>query len=176
VQKTHHDETGVTVETVFLHSSGQEISGGLLHVPAPKNDPQGYGSALTYCRRYSLMAACGIAPEDDDGQAASRPPAPRSEPPRPPDPPKRTWKDAVAEISDVETAGKVSKQLHEHFAPHGADPHDTIMRQLLARIAMLVGEGKIDETNGASISQIIREWIIKPTEIEDTERQAGVRF
>jgi hypothetical protein len=45
---------------------------GKLHVPAAKQDPQGYGSALTYARRYSLMAACGIAPEDDDGNAASR--------------------------------------------------------------------------------------------------------
>jgi hypothetical protein len=45
---------------------------GKLHVPAAKQDPQGYGSALTYARRYSLMAACGIAPEDDDGNAATR--------------------------------------------------------------------------------------------------------
>jgi hypothetical protein len=45
---------------------------GILHVPASKQDPQGYGSALTYARRYSLMAACGIAPEDDDGNQASR--------------------------------------------------------------------------------------------------------
>jgi hypothetical protein len=48
---------------------------GKLHVPASKQDPQGYGSALTYARRYSLMAACGIAPEDDDGNAASRKPS-----------------------------------------------------------------------------------------------------
>jgi len=49
------------------------MSGGRLHVPASKQDPQGYGSALTYARRYSLQAACGIAPEDDDGNAASKP-------------------------------------------------------------------------------------------------------
>ncbi len=45
-------------------------------VPANKQDPQGYGSALTYARRYSLMAVCGIAPEDDDGNAASKPKKP----------------------------------------------------------------------------------------------------
>lgn len=72
IQQTHEDATGVTVETIFLHESGEQISSGKLHVPASKQDPQGYGSALTYCRRYSLMAACGIAPEDDDGNAASR--------------------------------------------------------------------------------------------------------
>ena len=72
VQKCHESDTGVNVETLLLHESGESLSCGVLHVPASKQDPQGYGSALTYARRYSLMAACGIAPEDDDGNAASR--------------------------------------------------------------------------------------------------------
>lgn len=71
-QETFEDATGVTVETVLLHESGESIRCGKLHVPASKQDPQGYGSALTYARRYSLMAACGIAPEDDDGNAATK--------------------------------------------------------------------------------------------------------
>ena len=75
IQKTHPHEGGVCVETLFAHESGESLSAGLLSVPAPKHDPQGYGSALTYARRYSLMAACGIAPEDDDGNAASQKPA-----------------------------------------------------------------------------------------------------
>ena len=73
-QETYEDMTGVTVETVFLHESGESLRGGKLHVPASKQDPQGYGSALTYARRYSIMAACGISGEDDDGNAASRKP------------------------------------------------------------------------------------------------------
>ena len=72
MQICHESASGVLVETIFLHASGESISGGKLHVPSAKNDPQGYGSALTYARRYSLMAACGIAPEDDDGNAASK--------------------------------------------------------------------------------------------------------
>jgi hypothetical protein len=71
VQETSLDETGVTVETVLLHESGESMRFGKLHVPASKSDPQGYGSALTYCRRYSLCASMGIAPEDDDGNAAA---------------------------------------------------------------------------------------------------------
>lgn len=71
-QETFEDATGVTVETVFMHESGEAMRCGKLHVPAAKQDPQGYGSALTYARRYSLMAACGIAPEDDDGNAAAK--------------------------------------------------------------------------------------------------------
>jgi hypothetical protein len=72
MQPCHESESGVTVETLFVHESGETFSAGKLHVPASKQDPQGYGSALTYARRYSLMAACGIAPEDDDGNAASK--------------------------------------------------------------------------------------------------------
>jgi hypothetical protein len=74
VQRTSLDDSGVTVETVFLHESGEMLECGKLHVPSIKHDPQGYGSALTYARRYSLMAACGIAPEDDDGNAGSKQP------------------------------------------------------------------------------------------------------
>ena len=70
IQIPHECESGVTVETLFIHESGETLSAGRLHVPATKQDAQGYGSALTYARRYSLMAACGIAPEDDDGNAA----------------------------------------------------------------------------------------------------------
>lgn len=72
IQRTSEDSTGVTVETIFVHESGEMMECGKLHVPASKQDAQGYGSALTYARRYSLMAACGIAPEDDDGNGASK--------------------------------------------------------------------------------------------------------
>jgi hypothetical protein len=78
-QETFDVQDGVTVETCFLHESGETLRMGKLHVPAAKHDPQGYGSALTYARRYSLMAACGIAAEDDDGNAASRKPSQRPE-------------------------------------------------------------------------------------------------
>jgi len=73
IQQTHECENGVKVSTVLVHESGEQMSFGILHVPASKQDAQGYGSALTYARRYSLMAACGIAPEDDDGNAAAKP-------------------------------------------------------------------------------------------------------
>ena len=77
-QVCHENTDGVVVETKFLHESGEEWSGGRLFVPATKKDAQSFGSALSYARRYSLMAACGIAPEDDDGNAASAPAAPHA--------------------------------------------------------------------------------------------------
>lgn len=65
-------EGGVQVETVLHHSSGEHLSLGSLFVPANKQDAQGYGSALTYARRYALVTAFGVPVEDDDGNAASR--------------------------------------------------------------------------------------------------------
>jgi hypothetical protein len=74
IQQNQPSPDGVIVETIFLHESGESLNCGQLFVPANKHDAQGFGSALTYARRYSLMAACGIAPEDDDGNTASRRP------------------------------------------------------------------------------------------------------
>jgi hypothetical protein len=72
LQRNYDCPDGVMVETVFVHETGEMLETGIVHFPAVKKDPQGYASALTYARRYSLMAACGIAPEDDDGNAASK--------------------------------------------------------------------------------------------------------
>lgn len=56
--------------TRFIHGD----SGETMETPVPlimgKMDMQGLGSAMTYARRYGLMALAGIAPEDDDGNAA----------------------------------------------------------------------------------------------------------
>ena len=70
VQGVQDAENGVAVETMLLHSSGQWIS-STLRLPASKEDAQGYGSAITYGRRYGLMAICGVPAEDDDGNAAT---------------------------------------------------------------------------------------------------------
>jgi len=60
------------LRTTLLHSSGQSISGDYLIKPT-KEDPQAYGSAYTYARRYSLAAMVGVISEDDDGNLASTP-------------------------------------------------------------------------------------------------------
>lgn len=72
VQLLRSTQGGVEVETILMHASGQQIS-DVFAVPASKNDAQGYGSAATYARRYALMAMVGVAPEDDDGNAAVGP-------------------------------------------------------------------------------------------------------
>ena len=60
----------VFVETTMLHTSGEYIS-GVIGMKPVKSDPQSVGSCITYCRRYGLQALSGVAPEDDDGNAAS---------------------------------------------------------------------------------------------------------
>lgn len=66
------DPEVVAVTTVLGHTSGQWISSRIVMRPT-KSDPQGVGSALTYCRRYALAAMVGVCPEDDDGNIASAP-------------------------------------------------------------------------------------------------------
>lgn len=71
-QETSPSEDGVIVETVVLHATGEERRFGQLYLPANKRDAQGFGSALTYAKRYSVLTALGIPTEDDDGNAAVR--------------------------------------------------------------------------------------------------------
>jgi hypothetical protein len=64
-------ELGHVVKTILYHESGESIE---CSVPLllGKQDMQGLGSAITYARRYGLMSMAGIAPEDDDGNAAAK--------------------------------------------------------------------------------------------------------
>ena len=59
--------------TKLTHAESGQWQSSLLVMPLPKADPQGYGSAMTYARRYALSALLGMVTEDDDdGEAASR--------------------------------------------------------------------------------------------------------
>jgi len=61
----------MTLTTQLSHESGEWMR-CTLSIPLTKADAQGYGSAVTYARRYALAAVVGVCPEDDDGNAASR--------------------------------------------------------------------------------------------------------
>jgi|TARA_A100000172_G_scaffold34603_1_gene20945 hypothetical protein len=70
LQKVYLADNGQCVETEF-HGHGAVVSGGKVYVVADKKTPQGYGSALTYAKRYSLQTACGLPTgDDDDGNQA----------------------------------------------------------------------------------------------------------
>jgi hypothetical protein len=71
VQMPRYFENEMRLVTRIVHSSGQWLEDDGFPLLLGKQDMQGLGSATTYARRYGLMAAVGIAPEDDDGNAAS---------------------------------------------------------------------------------------------------------
>ncbi|HGF8314817.1 TPA: ERF family protein [Enterococcus faecium] len=71
-QEATSKENSVLVATHVFHESGQFISFDPLALPATKSDAQGFGSAVTYAKRYSLAAVFGVtSDEDDDGNKAT---------------------------------------------------------------------------------------------------------
>jgi len=101
-QVTLECDNGAMVETFYL-GHGTEISAGVIHIPADKRNAHGFGSALTYARRYGLQTAFGLAPEDDDGNAAVE-----SQP-----------KDGGSKITDEQFA-EINRQLDELEADKAA--------------------------------------------------------
>jgi hypothetical protein len=70
VQAPEPCDTGIQLRTMLLHKSGEWID-SVLVIPAAQQSPQGYGSAMSYARRYALAAMLGVVSEDDDAEAAS---------------------------------------------------------------------------------------------------------
>ena len=60
----------ISLTTRMCHISGEWVEDVIAMKPV-KPDPQSVGSLITYMRRYSLQSFVGVAPEDDDGNAAS---------------------------------------------------------------------------------------------------------
>jgi len=78
VQRAGKDDLGHFVETSFQHVTGQSFE-SRVYLIIDKNNMQGFGSAMTYAKRYGLLGLAGIEPDedvsDDDGNKASNPPA-----------------------------------------------------------------------------------------------------
>lgn len=102
------DKETLCLVTRFIHAeSGQWIEASFF-MPLQKIDPQGMGSAITYARRYSLMAMLGMAAEDDDAEAAmnrsappGQQPAPQRPAPRNPAPAQGMSEDGLPSLRDV---------------------------------------------------------------------------
>lgn len=74
VQRFASEQAAPVLITELIHAeSGQSISSTLPIVSKDPSDPQKLGGAITYARRYSLLALLGLSPEDDDGNAAAQP-------------------------------------------------------------------------------------------------------
>lgn len=58
-----------SLKTILAHKSGEWIA-GMYPLKAVKDDPQGFGSCITYAKRYAYAAICGVITDDDDGEGA----------------------------------------------------------------------------------------------------------
>ncbi|MDX2015538.1 MAG: ERF family protein [Myxococcaceae bacterium] len=77
LQQVHVADGAVTVTTRLCHVAGHEERLDL-ELPVAQRTAQGIGSAITYGRRYGIMALVGVSTDDDDdGQAAGAPPPPQ---------------------------------------------------------------------------------------------------
>lgn len=109
---------GVLYSTTFMHTSGEWITASLPLVLS-KNDMQGLGSAVSYCRRYLLAGMAGVIQEDDDGNAASRPQAQATKKPAPSAPPVQAAKARVQqEFPGVEDSYETESSYVVPFGKH----------------------------------------------------------
>ena len=136
IQELTSDERGVGCLTILSHKSGQWMEIGPLYMPVGKADPQGFGSASTYCKRYSLMAVCGcVGDEDDDGNAASHRPAKASTEPQKPSPTQALTEAATVAQGGTEALkawfGGLTKSEREAIA---ASPEWTSIKAAAAKV------------------------------------------
>lgn len=116
VQFPINDGDKIGVETILMHESGEWLINRFT-VKASKQDAQGAGSVITYCRRYGLQAVAGIPSEDDDGNASS---SNNNSPEKP-------TKDDLSWVSAIKQNPENAKQINDPV--------------YLAKIQMFIKEG-----------------------------------
>jgi hypothetical protein len=130
------DPDSVAIMTMLLHTSGEWMMFSPLVLPHGRT-AQETGSAITYGRRYSLLAVLGLAAEDDDGASAaprqSRPannrqpersaPAPKK--PTPPSPEEEEIRRMLAEVN-TETAKAIKSDFMSEFGKLADLPKDKV--------------------------------------------------
>lgn len=135
VQLPRADGPTVTMETRLMHASGQWVEGELTAV-AKDDGPQSIGSLVTYLRRYMLQAVTGVAPDDDDGNAA------QGDEPRAAKP-KSAPKSAAKEVAET----------------HGLKTGDQIQKP--AKSWMQLGEELVNRANNFELVHTCEAWIVE---------------
>ena len=113
LQAVQSDERGASVGTILLHISGEFILSETPVRSKDDNDPQKMGSGITYAKRYALQAICGLPTEDDDGNAAAKPPKKPVKPPKKPAKP--------AKEVDADTVAGAREELSMLIEKHKID-------------------------------------------------------
>lgn len=190
IQTPVFEDYGIFLETVLMHSSGQWII-GRFPLKFAKDDMQGYGTSVTYARRFGLQAIIGIAAEDDDGNLASGKlvPPPHQPAPKPPAPapipaPSASPLAAVskpnafAKARDQAQAATRSQELEKLIETSGK----WTKKQVSDYMMMFVGKNKpgdYTDSEWASLREVVlskdpevmtnnpRALIPKPKQIED---------
>jgi ERF superfamily len=139
------DDGSADLITTLAHSSGQWIS-GRYPLKAIKQDPQGIGSAMTYARRYALMAIVGIVTDDDDDgeQAMGRHAQTQS---RPTPPPPKHSDDDFYQGSTLPFIPPVTPKMKAAFEKNEAED---IKRQLEATLPQ--PERPVADDNGVYVN------------------------
>lgn len=132
-----HGDAGVCVITLMMHSSGQWIRSRLF-VPASKKDAQGFGSALSYARRYALASICNIATDDDDdGNQAARPSIAKAAPQAPVAGVVEGFLRRIEDAEDQSTLAVIGRDVQE--SPLG-EADRTVVRDAYVSKAKKVGK------------------------------------
>ncbi len=135
--ENHGTAAQLGLVTKLVHAESGQWQSSLLVMPLPKADPQGYGSALTYARRYALSALVGIVAEDDDdaegaltGKAIKKEKASRQE--KPPTGPQGGCRKAGAQSSG-------ESSLQGQPPPASEQPHKPPSHAALSDLPRLDG-------------------------------------
>ena len=148
MQPAYDDETGRYVKTIFVHGDTCETAECRVPLIVQKNDMQGYGSASTYARRYGLMGMAGIAPEDDDGNAAAKAP-PGQEAPTPQGPPQHAIDAAKSSLENADTLDRL-KDIFTDLPPD-IRSHREVINMKDMRKGELTAEAKTDADHDAAV-------------------------
>lgn len=175
VQEVSTDEHGVTVETWLVHESGATMEFKSLTLPLSQRTPQAVGSAITYGRRYALAAICGLAPDDDDGQAAqdaSKTPQRAAEPRKEKKTPDTAMMPTDAEL-DVLGTWTTPQDAQVWAVANGACKNEFEAKQSFKKIVDEYG-GRLTKENVAAVYlAVLRKWIAKAQAAPAQEAQAA---
>ena len=142
VQMPFSSEGRIGVSTRLMHESGEWIEGEVSVAMAQPTNPQNAGSIITYLRRYSLQGTIGIAPEDDDANAASPKPGAKMVESKPANP-----------APVIPPSGAVENQASAPPAPQEEKSLDD-MRREMAELSQIA----VDQQRYHQAGDAIQEW------------------
>ena len=137
------DEQGAVMRTMLVHGASETSVSCDVPLIINKQDMQGMKSATTYAKRIGLESLTGIAPEDDDGNAAAKA-APKVEPS------KLISKEQYVEMSDLMFDTNTDEAK---FCAYWKvkQLEDMTEKQAIDAIAMLTKKAALGVANGTAL-------------------------